>query len=863
MISDTKDSCKVVLVGKDTQNNEKLKTTLQELKITYVNSEDGLDCVQDASEWDTAFVLENFEGHVFHKLHKAETWIVGPPIIFQCAIDKKPIPQHTRPLFCTAMQGVIVCFTGFSKREEVSPLADLIHHMGGSVRKDISPKVTHLVANCIDGFKYRFAVGYGTPIMDAKWIYRVWEERNTLGVKATDEKMMQHRMPPFYKCCLCFYGFSDEEKKHMEELTIENGGTFAAVGDDDCSHLVYDDQQVKDIPVNLLDNTNFYVVRGEWFWGSIQMEACADETLYEYHQKIDFNGVNGNIFMPGRNMSGSKSRKRKRLKENIAQLAADGEYDSPFKRRSTDRVSMSPNSFLDASNTPDKSDVFSESVESYKEKIPKMSPRLQVVTELLQTEKNYVGILHTVINTFKTEIEKSNQYNGAILGAQEVKLIFGNIPPIYEVHCKIRDRLSQIVDNWKEEVSVGDIFIEHAEALMKAYPPFVNFFEQTKETIAKSDKTNPRFHAFLKVCLSKPECGRQSLTELLIRPVQRLPSVSLLLNDILKHTTKDNPDYTKVEKALQVAKEVMTHINEDKRKTENQVVMFDIMNDIDNCPATLLSSHRRFVSKIDVIELSDELCGKGLPMSLFLFTDSVEMCKRRSKYTTSMKSPATHKTPQKPFKHLVMIPLPTIKRVLDCNETEVLIPLPTIKRVLDCNETEDCRNAFGLICKSTLDTKGTSSKLYSFMVDSEETTKKEFVTSVGKSIVNLNCVSDYDSLVLSVEGKDLQISTSEVERKTHTLSRAARLGKRVSRAFSFNKTPKLKRAVSSISHAFSPGVHPSPGGDLRGKRLASCADLTEVSPTLSTFSSYPSTMTLYEDPDSVSLDCYSLKDSND
>ncbi|CAG2221449.1 ARHGEF31 [Mytilus edulis] len=209
-------------------------------------------------------------------------------------------------------------------------------------------------------------------------------------------------------------------------------------------------------------------------------------------------------------------------------------------------------------------------------------------------------------------------------------------------------------------------------------------------------------------------------------------------------------------------------------------------------------------------------------MSLFLFTDSVEMCKRRSKYSTSMKSPATHKTPQKPFKHLVMI------------------PLPTIKRVLDCNETEDCRNAFGLICKSTFRYEGTSSKLYSFMVDSEETTKKEFVTSVGKSIVNLNCVSDYDSLVISVEGKDLQISTSEVERKTHTLSRAARLGKRVSRAFSFNKTPKLKRA-----------------------RLASCIDLTEVSPTLSTLSSYPSTMTLYEDPDSVSLDCYSLKDSND
>lgn len=28
----------------------------------------------------------------------------------------------------------------------------------------------------------------------------------------------------------------------------------------------------------------------------------------------------------------------------------------------------------------------------------KISPRLQVVTELLQTEKNYVNILHTILN---------------------------------------------------------------------------------------------------------------------------------------------------------------------------------------------------------------------------------------------------------------------------------------------------------------------------------------------------------------------------------------------------------------------------------------------------------------------------------
>lgn len=37
---------------------------------------------------------------------------------------------------------------------------------------------------------------------------------------------------------------------------------------------------------------------------------------------------------------------------------------------------------------------------------------------------------------------------------------------------------------------------------MKAYPPFVNFFEMSKETIVRCERQKPRFHAFLKVLLS-------------------------------------------------------------------------------------------------------------------------------------------------------------------------------------------------------------------------------------------------------------------------------------------------------------------------------------------------------------------------
>jgi hypothetical protein len=44
----------------------------------------------------------------------------------------------------------------------------------------------------------------------------------------------------------------------------------------------------------------------------------------------------------------------------------------------------------------------------------------------------------------------------------------------------------------------------------------------------------------------------------MVRPVQRLPSVKILLTDLLKHTRKEkeHPDVVSVEKALEKIKEV-------------------------------------------------------------------------------------------------------------------------------------------------------------------------------------------------------------------------------------------------------------------------------------------------------------------
>lgn len=54
--------------------------------------------------------------------------------------------------------------------------------------------------------------------------------------------------------------------------------------------------------------------------------------------------------------------------------------------------------------------------------------------------------------------------------------------------------------------------------------------------------------------------------------------------DILRYTQKTSVDYKALEAAIVSIQEVMAHINEDKRKTEGQVALFDIFNEIENCP---------------------------------------------------------------------------------------------------------------------------------------------------------------------------------------------------------------------------------------------------------------------------------------
>ncbi|XP_033226947.1 protein ECT2 isoform X5 [Belonocnema kinseyi] len=805
---------RICLVGAASEDPA-LGAAAQQFSVPVLKSQTGIEHLEDTA-YCTYFILKHFEGHEYEVLHKSAHRILGPTALVQLAEKKESLPSNNRPMFTQAMKGTVVVFTGFRMKDELTKLINMIHNMGGSIRKEMGAKVTHLIANCCGGEKYRYAVTFRVPIMSMNWVTALWDMREDVTCYGINEELIAAcKLKPFYGAKVCFFGFPEEEKKHMCEVLQQQGGEPTEIDDPSCTHVVVDESNVNALPD--LASVRAHIVKAEWFWTSVQNEGAADEKEYlfeDYLESVLSPSVSArrDSQQAATPTTASTRRKRKRLAETISSLVQNG-TDSPtvYKRRSSisdaGHLSVS-GSFLDCTASPDKQllDDIPEVEVNTEAGRKNLSPRHQVFLELVQTESNYVGILSTIMTLFKSPLEDLIEKSGELLNSTEAKIIFGNFPPIYEVHKKMLEELRYNAAHWTEDVSIGNVFLRYAPDLLKAYPPYVNFFENTKDMLEECDQNKPRFHAFLKICQTKPECGRQSLKELLIKPVQRLPSISLLLNDILKHTNKNNPDHGALELSISSIKEVMTYINEDKRKTEGQLAMFDIFNEIDNCPPHLVSSHRSFIGKCDVVQVSEGLSGRGDHLVLFLFTDTLEICKKRSKTFNQAKT--NH---AKPYKHIQML------------------SLSTIKKVVDIRETDECHKVFTLMVRSNQELK---EKLFTFTITDEDVNKTNYLRTLCRQMANTVCKADADTFLISADSHQLQIDTSDVA--LGTLSKAFKFASstkmKVGRAFSFNKTPsKLKRAMSTMMSPFGSTHSLTPTSQqLAQMRLASCNNINEL-----------------------------------
>ncbi|XP_050530486.1 protein ECT2-like isoform X3 [Daktulosphaira vitifoliae] len=707
--------------------------------------------------------------------------ILGRPALLELAVNPSNLYRGYRHRYCNSLVGAIVSITGIQRKEEMAHLLCLIRWMGGRFRENINHKTTFLVSGYACSAKSQYAYLHEIPVVHSSWLYEAWERRNELDFSATNLSFIsKHKLKPFHGAKIGFIGFTEEEKLHLNDVLIQNGGTPVNENNTECTHLVVNESFENS---DLTTKNNTEIVKESWFWTSVQYQSCGFVKDYCIN----------NISM----ISSSTleipyyTRKRKKQLDNISNLTAkihksisNENISSIYKPDVIQQFPMLTNNY-DNPKLSCRILISNPNTSTYtKSEGKNLSPRYQIFTELLQTETNYVGILNTIISLYKipleTMVEKEEYLNNT-----EIKIIFGDILPIYEVHSDMLKKIKQLAKTWEENSCIGNIIIEFSKDLLRAYPPYINYFEKKREMLLHCDQTKPRFHAFLKVGQTRPECCRESLQELLIRPVQRLPSISLLLNDILKHTDKINPDHKALKLALESIREVMTFINEDKRKTEGQVALFDIFNEIDNCPAHLVSSSRNFIARYDVIELSENITGRGDHLTIFLFSDTLEFTKKRR--SLDVKSPKEFNSGfnkgniTKLYKHIKLISLNSIKQVIDVKETDGFQNVFSLL-IIENQDFQECLCTFAFIESSNYDLN------YKNLV----------LNSISQQVAITNCSRN---VLISLDSNQLDINTNKIS--TGTLEKAFRFANKTrlkfSRALSFNKNSNVfKEIISSM-----------------------------------------------------------------
>ncbi|XP_051471787.1 rho guanine nucleotide exchange factor 10 isoform X4 [Apus apus] len=160
--------------------------------------------------------------------------------------------------------------------------------------------------------------------------------------------------------------------------------------------------------------------------------------------------------------------------------------------------------------------------------------------------------------------------------------------------------LGSVVDSEKNYVDALKRILEFSKSMvLDAYSEYVNNFSTAVGILKKTCAAKPAFLDFLKQCQeSSPD--RITLYGLMMKPIQRFPQFILLLQDMLKNTTKGHPDRLPLQMALTELETLAEKLNERKRDADQRCEIKQIAKAMNERYLNkLLSSGNRYLIRTD------------------------------------------------------------------------------------------------------------------------------------------------------------------------------------------------------------------------------------------------------------------------
>ncbi|XP_067892374.1 rho guanine nucleotide exchange factor 25-like [Heterodontus francisci] len=248
--------------------------------------------------------------------------------------------------------------------------------------------------------------------------------------------------------------------------------------------------------------------------------------------------------------------------------------------------------------------------------------RKYVLNELVQTENVYVKDLGAVVEGFMKKMEEKGIPDD-MKGRD--KIVFGNVQQIYDWHNNYF--LGELENCLQEPEHLAELFIKHERRL--------DMYVVYCQNKPKSEYIVIEYDAYFEEV--KLDLGEKfSLSDYLIKPIQRITKYQLLLKDFLKYSEQAGLECSEIAKAVDVMYHVPKRCNDmmnlgrlegfkSKLTAQGKLLQQDTFLVIEQDSGVLSRSKERRVFLFEQILIFSELLNKGSSTPRYQFKQSIKM----------------------------------------------------------------------------------------------------------------------------------------------------------------------------------------------------------------------------------------------
>ncbi|CBY07331.1 unnamed protein product [Oikopleura dioica] len=263
-----------------------------------------------------------------------------------------------------------------------------------------------------------------------------------------------------------------------------------------------------------------------------------------------------------------------------------------------------------------------------------------IANEIFTTEKTFVKSLQVIKEVYADPMENILSYDDSFMTKNSWKTIFQNFPAILKLHEKILEDMEEVLKKGKikgKEDLGKFLYSKYNAEIVEFYTLYMNSYDRkTKEL--ENLQTSEKFSSFLASQISNSKSDGRPLDALLIRPIQRLPSVLLLLKDFHRELQKQDSKYSStVETSYEQMKLILERLNKEKGIDEGRQKLLNLATRVENFPQGIVSAERILLESASItveqdISIDRNRLSKGKSSITFhLMSDMIILTKTKTK----------------------------------------------------------------------------------------------------------------------------------------------------------------------------------------------------------------------------------------